>query len=350
MRSRFGRCTWCATLAAGWLLVASTHAEPLPKLFVDLTYDVDPELEDCPSEDELRSIVAQRLGYDPARAGAPLGADVRVEAVETGMDGAIAWRTGAEQRLGERRFASQTQDCHQLVTTMGFVLAVQIQLMAAEEAQPPAETEPTTRHAASPSPAPSSPAPSRGGRRVDAAPPPTPPSELPARSSEASPRWSAMAGVGPAVGLGLGPDPIAQGRLFGAVQYGRVSIELAAEASLPSTTRLPNGGGFRHQLTLGSLAACGWHRSISACALAKLGRIQVRGIGVDEPASAAGFVAQIGPRLAYSLGLSDHLVLMGHADALYMLTPWTVYVNHVAAWTMPRVGAVAGIDVAANFQ
>ena len=159
-----------------------------------------------------------------------------------------------------------------------------------------------------------------------------------------------MAGLGPAVGIGLGPDPVAQGRLFFAVQYGMGSIELGAEASLPSTTRQPGGGGFRHQLILGSLAACGWYRSISACALTKLGRIQVQGIGVDEPASPAGFVAQVGPRLAYSLGLGEHVMLLGHVDALYLLTPWTVYVNHVAVWTMPRFAAVAGIDLAVNFQ
>jgi hypothetical protein len=237
---------------------------------------------------------------------------------------------------------------------MGFVLAVQIQLMATEssakEAPQSAQTEPPTRRGASPGPAPSSRAPSRGGRRQSAAAPPTKPLEVPARSEPSSTPWSAMAGLGPSVGFRLGPDPIAQGRAFLAVQYGKGSIELGAEASLPSTTRLPNGGGFRHQLTLGSLATCGWHRSISACALAKLGRIQVRGIGVDAPASPAGFVAQVGPRLNFSLGLGDHLVLMAHVDALYLLTPWTVYVNHVPAWTMPRFGAVAGIDVAANFQ
>ena len=332
-----------------WLLVASAHAQLPPKLFVDLTYEVDPALEDCPSEDELRSIVTRRLSYDPVRAGSPLGAEVRVRAVESGMEGAIDWSTGAEQRLGERRFSSETHDCHEMVKTMGFVLAVQIQLMATEptarEAPQSEEKEPPTRGGAA-----ASPAPSRGARRVDAAAPPTKPLEVPARSARGSNRWSVMAGLGPAVGIGLGPDPIAQGRLFGAVQYGRGSIELGAEASLPSTTHLSGGGGFRHQLMLGSLAACGWHGPISACALAKLGRIQVKGIGIDEPASPAGFVAQVGPRFTYSLGLGDDLVLMAHVDALYLLTPWTVYVNHVAVWTMPRFGAVAGIDVAVNFQ
>ena len=355
MRRFFGRYTWCAMVASVWLLVAFAHAEPLPKLLVDLTYEVDPALQDCPSVDELRSIVARRLGYDPYRAGSALGAEVRVQAVEAGgLQGAIDWSTGAEQRLGERRFASQTQDCRQMVTTMGFVLAVQIQLMATEptakEEPRPAETEPSEGPGASPKPAPSSRASSRGGRPVGAAAPPPEPLEVSGRSAGAPTPWSAMAGLGPSVGFGLGPDPIAQGRLFGAVQYGRGSIELGAEATLPSTTRLADGGGFRHQLMLGSLAACGWHRSISACALAKLGRIQVQGIGVDEPASPAGLVAQVGPRLAYSLGLGDPLVLMGYVEALYLLTPWTVHVNHVAAWTMPRFGAAAGIDLAVNFQ
>jgi hypothetical protein len=349
MRSLFGRYTWCAMVPSVWLLVASTHAQPLPRQSVDLTYEVDPALQDCPSAAEFRSIVAQRLGYDPVRAGSALSVDVRVQAAETGIQGAIDWSSSVEQRLGERRFASQSQDCHQMVTAMGFVLAVQIQLMATEPtakgAPQSVETEPPTRRRAPPSQARP-----RGGRRVGAAAPPPQPPEVPARSAPASTRWSAMAGLGPSVGFGLGPDPIAQGRLFLAVQYGKGSIELGAEASLPSKTRLPNGGGFRHQLILGSLAACGWHSSISACALAKLGRIQVQGMGVDKPASPAGLVAQVGPRLTYSLGLGDHLVLMGHVDALYLLTPWTVYVNHVAVWTMPRFGAVAGIDLAANFQ
>jgi hypothetical protein len=337
-----------------WLLVASTHAEPLPKQFVELTYEADPALEDCPDVAELRSIVARRLGYDPVREGSALGAEVRVRAVDNGMEGEIDWSTGAEQRLGERRFASQTQDCHQMVTTMGFVLAVQIQLMAADptarEALQPVETEPPAERGAPPSTSPSSAASAPEDPAVGAAASARKAIEVRERSPEAASPWSAMAGLGPSVGFGLGPGPIVLGRLFGAVQYGKGSIELGAEASVPSTTRLSGGGGFRHQLMLGSLAACGWHRSISACALAKLGRIQVQGIGVDEPASPAGLVAQVGPRLTYSLGLADHVVLMGHVDALYLLTPWTVYVNHVEAWTMPRFGAVAGIDVAADFQ
>jgi hypothetical protein len=100
---------------------------------------------------------------------------------------------------------------------------------------------------------------------------------------------------------------------------------------------------------LGTVAACGLRGSTSACAIVKLGQIGVQGVGVDKPASPEGFVAQVGPRLAYSIGLGDHLALVGHADALYLLTSWTITVNHVAVWTMPRLGAVAGIDLAVRF-
>ena len=101
---------------------------------------------------------------------------------------------------------------------------------------------------------------------------------------------------------------------------------------------------------LGTLAVCGWQRSFCACGLAKLGLLQVHGLGVDRPASPAGFVAQVGPRLAYYLGLGARLGLLPHLDASYGLTPWTVDLNHVGVWRMPRLGAVAGIDLTASLR
>ncbi|MBN1611881.1 MAG: hypothetical protein JW940_34940 [Polyangiaceae bacterium] len=333
-------------LSAG-LVSARAHAQAVPKQFVDLTYRVDPALQGCPSADEFRSMVAQRLGYDPYRAGATLGVQVRVRSAETGIEGAIDWSTTTDQRVGERHFASRSGDCHQMMATMGFVLAVQIQLMAtepaAEDSAHSAETEPTVQNRAAPRNAPA-----RRDRRVGAKPTRT--SGLRRRSAPSSPPWSATAGAGPSVGFGLGPDPIVQGRLLLTLGLGQAALELGVEASLPSTTELAQGGGFRHELMLGTLGACGCYGSISACGLAKLGRIQVHGTGVDRPASPAGFFAQAGPGLAYSLALGDRLGLLGHLDALYLLTPWTVDLNHVAVWTMPRLSAVAGIDLTLRFR
>jgi hypothetical protein len=346
MNRWFGRYGWCAMVFAAWLPVARAHAQALPKQFVDLKYEVDPALPGCPSADEFLSMVARRLGYDPHREDSTLGVRVRVRSAGTGIEGTIDWSTLEDQRTGERRFASQSENCREMTTTMGFVLAVQIQLMAtepaAESTAQSAQTEPTVRQGSQPSQVPA-----HGNRK---APPPTQTPSGPPRSAPSSTPWSVMVGVGPSIGFGLGPDPVAQGRLSLSLRFGPAALELGAEASLPSTTRLAQGGGFRHELILGTLAVCGWYGTIFTCGLVKLGRIQVHGTGVDKSASPAGFVAQAGPRLAYYLGLGDRLGLLGHVGTFYSLTPWTVDLNHVAVWTMPRFSAVAGIALTAHFR
>jgi hypothetical protein len=165
-----------------------------------------------------------------------------------------------------------------------------------------------------------------------------------------SPSWSPVAGAGPAVGLGLAPNAILQGRLFFAAEFERAAIELGVEASWPTTTYQDHGGGFRHELLLGTLAACARRQALEFCGLGKLGVLVVRGLAVDRAASPAGFVAQVGPRSSYSLALSDSLALLAHVDALFLLTPWTVDVNHTALWTMPRFGVTGGIDLAVHFR
>ena len=341
----FGKLTWYAMLLSVWLPVAPAHAQAVSKQFVDLKYEVGPALQGCPDADEFRSMVARRLGYDPYRAESTLAVQVRVRSTETGIEGAIEWSTSGDERVGERRFASRSGGCREMAATMGFVLAVQIQLMATESAAQPAKTEPGLRHESERSQAPAD-----ADRKVGAAPSNTEMLRASPRSVPSSTARSVMAGVGPSVGLGLAPDRIAQGRLFLSYWFGHAALELGAEASLPSTTHLAHGGGFRHELMFGTLAACGWYWSMGACGLARLGRIQVHGLRVDKPASPAGFVAQVGPRLAYHLGLGERLGLLGHVDASYLLTPWTVELNHVGVWTMPRFSAVAGIDLTVRFR
>jgi hypothetical protein len=156
-------------------------------------------------------------------------------------------------------------------------------------------------------------------------------------------------GIGPAVGLGLAPGPVFLGRLFGAFRRGWLGLEVGVERSMPSKTTETYGGGFEHALTLGTVAACGWYGTTFVCGLTKLGRIHVSGFGIDRPESSAGFVAQSGPRIAHALRFGNHVLLLGRVEALYLLTPWTVELNHVAVWNMPRLSAVAGIDLAASF-
>jgi hypothetical protein len=343
----FGKRKRRAMGCVAWLFVARAQAQTVPEQSVDLKYEVDPTLTLCPNVAEFRAMVAQQLGYDPYRIGSPLGVDVRVLPAGAGIEGIIAWNISQRSGMGERRFAARRDDCREMVAAVGFVVAVQIQLMATEHAAESHSrldgSEPVVRRAVQSSQTTSDHRDTDVKLTLQAFEPRRP---LVLGDS----RWTVAAGIGASGGFGLGPDPVALGRLSFSLWRGWLGFEAGAEASLPSETREAYGGGFQHGLILGTLAGCGSTRSISACGLAKLGRIQVHGLGIDKPASPHGLVVQVGPRLAYSFGLTDHLALVGRVDALYLVTSWTVDLNHMAVWRMPRFGTVVGIDMLVRFQ
>ena len=339
----FVSCKSVGIVIGAILLAGRAQAQEPQEQLVDLKYDVDPVLQGCPGAVEFRSIVAGQLGYDPYRPGAALGVEVRVRAAESGLEGTIDWSAADANKLGERRFTSRNQDCREMMTTVGFVVAVQIQLMATEKAKtsPPHSDNEQSTHS------------QQDGADL---PPPVRSVTLTIRSFEVHPassdstKWTTLVGLGSSVAFGLAPHALVQGRLFLALQRGWVGLEAGAEASLPSTSRETYGGGHRDELFLGTLAACGYEGPFAACGVGKLGQILVRGTGVDKPASPSGFLAQVGPRLGYSLGLGNHLALLGRIEALYLLTPWTIDLNQVQVWRMPRFSGVAGIDLAARFR
>ncbi len=349
-RGRFMPWSWvtvrqsCSIVFCASLLAARTLAQEPQEQLVNLKYEVDPALQGCPNAVEFRAIVAQQLGYDPYGPDAPLGVNVRVRATESGLEGTIDWSAADANKLGQRRFTSRNEDCREMMMTVGFVVAVQIQLMATEKAKtspPHSENEPSSR---------SQEEPAKSSQELVRSVTLTIRSfEVHAASSDST-KWTASAGLGSSLAFGVAPHTVAQGRLFLALQRGWVGLEAGAEASLPSTHREAYGGGYRYEQLLGTLAACGYAGTFSVCGVGKLGQIHVRGTGVDKPASSSGFLAQVGPRLGYSLGLGNHLALLGQVEALYSLTPWTVDLNQVTVWTMPRLGAVAGIDLTARFR
>ena len=182
-------------------------------------------------------MVARQIGYDPYRAGAALGVEIRVRAADQELQGTIDWSAPAHGRMGERHFASGGRDCSAMLATMGFALAVQIQLMAREpEGKASLETVGTEKTTGDDTPRNQPVADNGRIKAVTASPQAAAAEDLPESSPPSTP-WSGVGGGGPSVGLGLGPDPIAQGRLFLSVQFGQAALELGIEASLPSTTR-----------------------------------------------------------------------------------------------------------------
>ncbi len=320
--------------------LAPARARAEGEQFVDLSYEVAPDVTGCLSASAFRSVVAKRLGYDPHQPGATPRVHVQVRAAEAVIEGSIEWVSDSEGPIGERHFSSPADDCRDMTATMAFVVAVHTQLMATEpggEAPTDAPVEPE------PAPVPSPPV-------VAEDPPDDSELPVPKPAAEDERGWLLEAGAGPAVGVGLAPHAVGLGRLFAAVRSRSLVGELGAEFTAPSRTNVDGDRGFRHGFMLAAAAGCGSRGPLDGCALAKLGQIRVEGAGVDHPASPRGVVAQVGMRIAYSLPLDHHLVVRGHLDGLYLLTPWTIDLNREAVWAIPQFGAVAGIDLAVAFH
>jgi RimJ/RimL family protein N-acetyltransferase len=354
------------------------------ELYVSLDYQVDGSLRRCWSEAEFRRSVARRVGYDPFREDVSVSVEVRVRGSARAVDGYVVWRNAKGEGMGERRFLAKKDDnCVKLLTEMSFAVGLQIELLrprprAETEAAspsggplsgpapapatgvvaPPPEPDRTQSPTASPAAAPSLASPARS--------PSVPESDVPApehgeRSRAAdmmsepvatprSSRWPMWLGIGPSLALGIAPSATGIGRLFVGLRRGDLSAEVGAEASYPSTTRKGDGSGFRASLIGASVTVCRHRGSVSACALGKASQLRVTGLGVDQQRSPVGFVAQAGLRIAAALQLGGSWFATAHLDGLGLLTPCGVDLNQVRMWDMPRLSALAGIDVSARFR
>jgi hypothetical protein len=300
------------------------------RLWAVLTYSVDPEMIGCPAEADFRESVARQLGYDPFRSDATHRIIAEVNASGEGIDGRLLWTDAHGQPEGERRLVSAVRNCGEFVKEMTFALAVQIQLLStAAAAEPPVPA---------PLPPPAPPPP----------PPPAPPS--PAKPAAEVAERAVFLGLGPTGEVGIVPSFTGGLRLFAGVRRGVLSVEMAAEATLPVTLRQADGTGFSATAFGATLAPCGHRGPLALCAVGMLGLLDVRGFGVDDPRSPSSLVARVGLRLAFGEPLSLHWAAGVHVDGLVSLTPRTVSLNELPVWTTPPVALVVGIDLAAHLR
>jgi hypothetical protein len=133
-------------------------------------------------------------------------------------------------------------------------------------------------------------------------------------------------------------------RLFGAVAWPRVSFELAAEASLPQTTRRTDGAGYAQRNLLGSAAGCSLYDRWSACLTLRAGAVNVHGQTIDAPRAASSALVQTGLRLALKQSLGRHAYVSARAEGLLNWTRWTVTLDQLAVWSSPRFAYLGGLD------
>ncbi len=347
-------------------------------LYVTLRYQVDASTRGCWDEVKFRRGVARRIGYDPFKGDAPLVVGIHVGGTAQAVDGKVEWHDSGGASVGERTFVAKDGNCGKLMTEMSFAVSLQIEFLRMKS--PKAETDhvdvpppspplnpgsgPSSSGdeslAAPPGPdvppeqTPSPPAPATEAvpepDTAEKQPPQVPPEKLVSAPSEPSPPWSMWAGGGPSLAWRLSPALTAEGRLFFGLGQRHLSFELAVEATYPSTFNRWDGSGFRQMLIGTTLAVCGPIDWFSACALGRASQVRITGLGVDQPRTPNGFVGQAGARLAATFHLAGPWSLATHFDGLVLLTPSRVHLNQAIVWEMPRLGALAGIDVLARFR
>jgi hypothetical protein len=340
-----------AAAVALWLLALSGGEARAAPLTVRLDYTAGPG---CPDGSDFKAVVIARLGYDPFLESAPEHVLVRIAPRDHAIDGSIEWRDASGQWAGEQTFPSVSTDCPHLARAMGFALAVQIQLLAkANAAAPNANGGAPAETAAAPAPDASKPAPD--SKRPVAVEPPLKEAIVasagnlgPAPAGAPGPVFAM--GAGASVGLGMSSSPLPLARLFGALEWQHVSVELAAIVSLPATTRRPDGAGVSQQLLLGGAAACATAMQGSACLVANAGEVRMAGENIDRPTTASVPLVQIGARLAIRQALGRRVFVTPRADGLVNLIRWTGSLDRVPVWTAPRYSAAIGLDAGIRFQ
>jgi hypothetical protein len=313
--------------AASTAVAASTFADQTShQLSVVLAYDVDAALHGCPSESEFRDSIIKQLGYDPFRTEAAHHVVAEVKDSEGGVEGRIAWTDAVGNKEGERHLVSTRRDCGEFIRGMTFAIAVQIQILNSSGTASP--TGAITTPAAEAPVATAIPKPSV----------PVPP------AAAAKERLSL--GIGPTADLGGAPSWSGGGRLFGALRYNMLSLELGAELTLPVTLRRPDGTGFSTTTFGATLAPCLHRDRFALCGVGSLGLLHVQGFGVDDAHSPSSPAGKAGLRLAFDEPLSQRWTIAGHVDGLATLTPRTVYLNAMPVWTTPPLALIVGLDLA----
>ena len=334
----------------GLLALSGGEARAAP-LSVRLDYTAGPG---CPDGADFKAIVIARLGYDPFLESAPEHVLVRIAPHDRAIDGSIEWHDASGQWAGEQTFPSVSTDCAHLVRALGFALAVQIQLLAKANAAAP------NANAGEPAETAPPPAPDASNAATDSKRPL--PAQHPLKEAivasagnlgpvpAGAPGPIVAMGAGASVGVGMSSSPLPLARLFGALQWPHVSVELAAIASLPATTRRPDGAGVSQQLLLGGAAACTTAVRWSACLVANAGEVRMAGENIERPTTASVPLVQVGARLAIRQDLGRRLFVTPRADGLVNLVRWTGTLDQVPVWTAPRYSAAIGLDAGIRFQ
>lgn len=301
----------------------------------------------CPSVEEFKTVVTGRLGFDPFTDDAADHVLVFIERGAETLDGRLEWRDREGHWAGDRTFTVHTSDCAELVRTMGFALAVQINLLATERA-PGTQGEASRDRSAEATPR-AEPARSAAPAAADARPATDSASARPVSAGQAGAGPAFEVGVGGAVAVGMSPGAVGLARLFAGAAWGRWAVELGGELSTKAVEQRADGAGYAERFFLASAAGCWSPEPLGLCVLTKAGSVHVEGRDIDVPASPSGAAVQLGARVRLRQRLGHGVFLAERLDGLFNLTRWRVTLDQIPVWTAPVVAGSLGLELGAVF-
>src|SRR5205823_12136080 len=155
-RARYGsRMRVLAVLAAApaaLLLTGTSYATPSARLI----YVQQSGAERCPDEQQLRSAVAARLGYDPFFPTAQQTVIAEISHAKRGFRGRVEVVDDAGHARGERVIDSASEDCAEMMRSLALAISIAVDDLdvapAVKSPAPPPSSSP-----AAPAPAPPTP-------------------------------------------------------------------------------------------------------------------------------------------------------------------------------------------------
>jgi hypothetical protein len=315
--------------ARGHRLFGAEADAAAPSVAVRLAYT---PADGCPSEKELRDIVAARMGRDPftpAGAATPVAFLLRAD-IARQRDGFVATlelRDPGGSVLWSRPPLAEA-DCGRLLNVIGG-LTVTIAIDSAA----------TAAAATAPEPPP--------------APPPPPPAPPPPPPTPSSPWPSVRVGVRAAAAIGVGPAPAAS--LSADLGLGWQFFSIAAEgrADLPATGDGAMGVRWRTSVLAASVVPCGHYGWFFGCGVVSVGVLRVDHFNVLQPAQDSGIYVAAGLRAGLEWPIVPAFALRVSGDVLLNAHPLAVQVKFnqglAEVWRSGPFAALIGAGLVVRF-
>jgi hypothetical protein len=267
--------------AAALLIALTTSSTALASPSAKLVYVRGPGAESCPSEDDLRKAVGDRIGYDPFFPSAQKTVVVQITRTSSAYGGRVQIVTDTGELRGERQLPTLS-DCTEMVASLGLVVSLALDDLDASPEEPAAaapaakETpEPAAIHASEPPPP----------------PPEAPPPSVPRPAAGVDVRVS----VGPGVMIGTAPSPAVALAASTSLGRGRFRARLDARADAPAGEDVAPAGHLLTNSLVGAASGCFLAARVFGCVGAGSGFFFAHGEALRQPASdSAALVVAVG--------------------------------------------------------